>query len=186
MTRLRTLQTATLLSLSTLLLDLAGCSQGQSPTEPAGLNASVAAKSLSAAPDKSHGGSGRGGSDDPAGDDHRDGQTGGTQTGGADDPAGHHRGDRNGDQQRPPRAGSELEGAVATVDVSAGTVALAGGKRIAVNAQTRFDPKGDLFTLATLADAVTAGKRVRVEARGTLQASGSLLATTVKAEIGHR
>jgi hypothetical protein len=181
MTRLRTLQTATLLSLSTLLLGLAGCSQGQSPTEPASLNASVAAKSLAATPDKSHGGSGRGGSDDPAGDDHRGGQTGG-----ADDPAGHHHGGRNGDQQRPPQAGAELEGAVATVDLSAGTVALAGGKRIAVNAQTRFDPKGDLFTLATLADAVTAGKRVRVEARGTLQAGGSLLATTIKAEIGHR
>jgi hypothetical protein len=192
----RFLQVLTLLSISTLVLGASGCSQGHSPTEPESLNASVGAKSLSASPDKRHGGSGRGGSDDPAGDDH------GTQGRGADDPAGddhggrqgrgtddpagdNHGGQNGGGQQRPPRA-VELQGVVTAVDQAAGTVTLASGKRIVVNGQTQFDRRGDLVSLAKLADAVAAGKHPRAEARGTLQADGSLLAKTIKAEIDGR
>jgi hypothetical protein len=188
MTQHRLLQALTLASLTTLLAGAAGCSQGQGPTEPASVNASAASKSLASSLDKSHGG--RNGSDDPAGDDHRGAQGGGTQAPGTDDPNGDRHGGRNGGGnqggqqggQHPPR-GSELEGAVTAVDPAAGLVTLAGGKKIAVNAQTAFDRRGDLFTLAKLAGAVTAGKHVRAEAHGTLQADGSLLATTIKAEI---
>jgi hypothetical protein len=192
MAQRRLLQVLTLLSLSTLIVGVSGCSQGHGPTEPESLSSSAAPKSLSASPGRSHGGSGRGGSDDPAGDDH------GGQGNGADDPAGDdhggrnggHRGDGNGggnhgQQQRPPRAG-ELEGAVATVDPAANTVTLASGKRIVVNGQTQFDRRGDLFSLSKLADAVAAGKRARAEGRGALQADGSLLAKTIKVEIDGR
>jgi hypothetical protein len=183
MAQRRFLQVLTLLSLSTLVLGASGCSQGHSPTEPESLNASVGPKSLSASLDKRHGGSGRGGSDDPAGDDH------GTQGRGADDPAGDDHGGRNGGngggQQRPPRA-VELQGVVTAVDQAAGTVTLASGKRIVVNGQTQFDRRGDLISLTKLADAVAAGKHPRAEARGTLQADGSLLAKTIKAEIDGR
>ncbi len=184
MTQHRLLQALTLASLTTLLVGADGCSQGQGPTEPASLNATAASKSLASSLDKSHGG--RNGSDDPAGDDH-----GGTQAPGTDDPNGDRHGGRNGGgnqggqqggHQRPPR-GSELEGAVTAVDPAAGLVTLASGKKIAVNAQTAFDRRGDLLTLAKVADAVAAGKHVRAEAHGTLQADGSLLATTIKAEI---
>ena len=84
MIRFRLLPTLTLLSLSTLALGAVGCSQGQSPTEPA-FDTPVAAKSLAVSQDKRHG------ADDPAGDDH-----GGQPAGGADDPAGDDHGGRNG------------------------------------------------------------------------------------------
>ncbi|HEY0557068.1 MAG TPA: hypothetical protein VGG20_22625, partial [Thermoanaerobaculia bacterium] len=67
----RLLQSLTLVSVTTLLLGAAGCSQGQSPTEPSSLSAPATSKSLAASLDKSHGG--RNGSDDPAGDDHQGG-----------------------------------------------------------------------------------------------------------------
>jgi poly(3-hydroxybutyrate) depolymerase len=78
MTHARFLPTLTLLSLSTLAFGAAGCSNGQSPTEPA-FDPPAAAKSLAVSSDKRHG------TDDPAGDDH-----GGRGNGGQ--------------QQRPPRA----------------------------------------------------------------------------------
>jgi hypothetical protein len=162
MTQRRFLQVLTLLSLSTLTLGAAGCSQGHSPTEPEGLSASSATKSLAASPGKRHG------ADDPAGDDH-----------------GNH-GGRGGQQQRPPRGGGELEGAVTTVDPAAGTLTLAGGKKIAVDGQTQWNRRGDLFSLQAVADAVAAAKPTRAEARGTRRADGVLLAQTIKAEIGTR
>ncbi|MFL6237156.1 MAG: hypothetical protein ACJ76N_28765 [Thermoanaerobaculia bacterium] len=172
MTRYRFLPALTLLSLSTLAF---GCSQGQSPTEPA-FDAPVAAKSLATSQDKRHG------ADDPAGDDR-----GGQQAGGADDPAGDDHGNRQGrgQQQRPPRAGAEREGAVTAVDAGAATLTLAGGQRITVSSQTQWNRRGDLFTLQQVADAVAAGKPTRAEARGTLQA-GVLLAQTLKAEVDGR
>jgi hypothetical protein len=178
MTQRRFLQVLTLLSLSTLTLGAAGCSQGHSPTEPEGLSASSATKSLAASPGKRHG------ADDPAGDDH-----GGTQGPGTDDPAGDDHGNhggRGGQQQRPPRGGGELEGAVTTVDPAAGTLTLAGGKKIAVDGQTQWNRRGDLFSLQAVADAVAAAKPTRAEARGTRRADGVLLAQTIKAEIGTR
>jgi hypothetical protein len=177
MIRYRFLSTLTLLSLSTLAFGTAGCSQGQSPTEPA-FDTPVAAKSLAISQDKRHG------ADDPAGDDR-----GGRQGRGADDPAGDDhggRGQQGGQQQRPPRAGAEREGAVTAVDAGAGTLTLAGGQRIAVNGQTQWNARGDLFTLQQVAAAVAAGKPTRAEARGTLQTGGTLLAQTIKAEVDGR
>jgi len=178
MARRRLLQALTLLSLSTLILGAAGCSQGHSPTEPEALSASSATKSLASSPGKRHG------ADDPAGDDH-----GGQQGSGADDPAGDdhgHHGGRGGQQQRPPRGASELEGAVATVDAAAGTLTLAGGQKIAVNGQTQWNRRGDLLSLQAVADAVAAGKHARAEAKGTRRADGALLAQTIKVEIDGR
>jgi hypothetical protein len=186
MTRQNLIQALTLASLTTLIVAASGCSQGQSPTEPSA-SSSAASKSLVSS-EKRHG------ADDPAGDDHGGTQAGGNQGGGADDPNGDRHGGRNqggnqggnqgnqGGQPRTPR-GVEREGAVTAVDQAAGTLTLAGGKVIAVTAQTTFDRRGDLFTLAKTADAVTAGKHVRAEGRGTLQPNGSLLATTLKVEI---
>jgi hypothetical protein len=154
-----------------------GCSNGQSPTEPAALDTPVTAKSLaaSAPQDKRHG------ADDPAGDDH-----GGRQGRGADDPAGDDNGGRRngGQQQRPPRGGAEVEGTVTAVNAASGTLVLAGGQQIAVNGQTQWNARGDLFTLKQVAAAVAAGKATRAEARGARQANGSILAQTIKAEVG--
>ena len=188
MIRYRFLSTLTLLSLSTLAFGTVGCSQGQSPTEPA-FDEPVAAKSLAVSQDKRHGaddpagddrgGQQTGGADDPAGDDR-----GGRQGRGADDPAGDNNGGRNGRPQRPARA-TEREGAVTAVDAGAGTLTLASGQKIAVNGQTQWNRRGDLFTLQQVAAAVAAGKPTRAEARGTLQA-GVLLAQTLKAEVDGR
>ena len=170
MIRFRLLPTLTLLSLSTLAFGTVGCSGKQSPTEPS-FDTPAATKSLAVSQDKRHG------ADDPAGDDH------GQQGQGADDPAGDDHGGRQGRPQRPARAG-QAEGAVASVD--AGSLVLAGGQRIAVNGQTQWNRRGDLFSLQQVAAAVTAGKPTRAEARGTRQADGSLLAQTIKAEVGGR
>lgn len=175
MIRLRLPFALTLAALSTLALGAAGCSSGQSPTEPARLDA-AATKSASLDV-KRHG------ADDPAGDDH-----GGQQGGGADDPAG----DDHGGRQRPPAPaprparGQELEGAVTAVDAGARLLTLAGGKRIAVNAQTQWNPRGDLTTLSQVAASVAAGRPTRAEARGTRRADGALVAQTIKVEVGRR
>jgi hypothetical protein len=189
-TKLRFPRILTLLSLSTLIVGAAGCSNGQSPTEPASFDSPVAAKSLAVSDDKRHG------ADDPAGDD-RGGRAGrgGRQGRGNDDPAGDDRGGRGGNngnngnnggnnggnQQRPPRAGTEREGAVISVD--AGALVLAGGQRIVVNGQTQWSSRGDLLSLQQVAAAVNAGKPTRAEARGTLRADGALVAQTIKAEV---
>ena len=174
MIRYRFLPTLTLVSLSALALGTVGCSQGQSPTEPAAFDTPVAAKSLDVSQDKRHG------ADDPAGDDR-----GGQQGRGADDPAGDDRGgQRGGGRQRPPRGGQELEGKIASVDAGSGILTLAGGRRIVVNGQTQWNARGDLFSLQQVTASVTAGKPTRAQARGTRQANGDLLAQTIKAEVG--
>jgi hypothetical protein len=182
MSRIRFPRLLTLLSLSTLAFGAVGCSN-QSPTEPASFDA-PAAKSLPSTAAVQDAGK-RHGADDPAGDDR--GQRRGR---GADDPAGddhgrHGRGQGNqgNQQQRPPRANQELEGAVASVDTGAGALVLAGGQRIVVNGQTQWNRRGDLTSLGQVAAAVSAGRPTRVEARGSRQTDGSLLAQTIKAEV---
>jgi Domain of unknown function (DUF5666) len=156
------------LSVSTLALGAAGCSNSHSPTEPAFDEPLVAASSLSSAGDKRRG---RGG-DDPAGDNRR-GR-------GNDNRQGDNRG-RGNDRPRAPRAGAEFEGAVAAV--SGGTIVLAGGTRVTVDGQTQWNARGDLFSLAQVAGSVAAGDPTRVEGRGVRQADGSFLAQTIKAEV---
>jgi hypothetical protein len=177
------------LSLSTLALGAAGCSNSHSPTEPAfdleaapKLSVSPAgdegmAQEGDAAIDKRRG---RGG-DDPAGDDR-----GGRGRGG-DDRNGDDRGRRGrGRDDRPanpqqPRAGQEFEGSVASVNGQ--SLTLAGGSRVTVNGQTQWSARGDLFTLRQVAGSVAAGRPTRVEGRGVRQADGSFLAQTIKAEV---
>jgi hypothetical protein len=172
----QTLSRLTLAGLLALPLATTGCSQGQSPTEPAFDMESTATASVTA---ESRG------ADDPVGDD-RGGH-------GADDPAGDDRGgrgrgndDKGADDRRnrprAPRAGQEFEGAVTAVNVAGGSLTLAGGTRIAVNASTQWSARGDLKTLSEVARSLRAGNDPRVEGRGTRRADGSILATTIKAE----
>jgi Domain of unknown function (DUF5666) len=164
----------TLLSLSTLVLGTTACSNGHSPTEPESFDAPVAASSLAASGDKRHG------ADDPAGDD-RGGRQGRGGRGGNNNGGGNNGGNNGGNQQRPPRAGVEREGTVASV--GAGALVLAGGQRIVVNGQTQWDSRGDLHSLQQVATAVNAGRPTRAEARGTVRADGALVAQTIKAEV---
>ncbi len=152
-----------LASLSTLAVGAVGCSNAHSPTEPAFDEPLAAASSASTVGEKRHG------ADDPAGDD-RGGQ--------ADN--NNRRGRGNG-RQKPPQAGAEFEGTVASVN--GGTIVLAGGTRIAVNGQTQWSARGDLTSLAQVAASVAGGDPTRVEGRGARQADGSLLAQTIKAEV---
>jgi hypothetical protein len=171
------------LALLALTLGTAGCSNGSSPTEPAISNLDSSSAAVSSTGDKRHGaddpaGDDRGGqagrgADDPAGDDH-----GGRRGRGADDPAGDRRGGR---QQRPAR-GAEFSGVVSSVNGQ--TLSLASGARVVVNGQTQWNARGDLTSLDQVAAAVAAGRRTRVEGRGTRQADGSFLAQSIKAETG--
>jgi hypothetical protein len=182
---------------------LGACSQGHSsPTEPALSFDSAKSFAADSAGDdgsttavtgddtaKRHGaddGTGSGGgnddgtadqgganNDDPAGDDnnnHRQRRRG-RQNRGNDDPQ----------QPRAPRGGAEFEATVQSVAGS--TITLVGGTRVVVSGQTQWNARGDLRTLDALAKAVAANRAPRVEGRGTRQADGSILATTIKAEI---
>ena len=151
MSRLRLPFALTLAALSTLALGAAGCSSGQSPTEPARLDA--AAKSAS--PDAK-----RHGADDPAGDDHggRQGAVPTIPPGTGDDHGGRQPSPAPGPAPRPAR-GQELEGAVTAVDAGAQLLTLAGGRRIALTAQTQWNSRGDLTTLKQVAASVAAASR---------------------------
>ena len=89
--------------------------------------------------------------------------------------------------QRPEDGGvSEFESAVSAVDGAAGTITLASGTILRVGSSTTFDPTGDLFTLETTAAAVTAGRPVRAQGRGTVESAGPpaiVAARAVKVEV---
>jgi hypothetical protein len=79
----------------------------------------------------------------------------------------------------------EFEAGVTAVDVAAGKLILAGGTVIRVGNVT-FDPLGELFSLQATADAVSSGKAVRAEGRGTVTSAGppvAIDATAIKVEI---
>jgi len=79
----------------------------------------------------------------------------------------------------------EFEAVVTSVDVAGGTVTLAGGTVVSVTG-VAFDPLGDLFSLQATADAVSAGKPVRAEGRGTVTSAGppvAINATAIKVEV---
>ena len=174
----KTFQTFALASILTLPLATTACSPGQSPTEPAFDDTETSAVSasststVSSVTDESR--RGRGGNDD--------GTTKNDDKGGK----GRGRGNRGGgnggndDGQKPSRGGQEFEAAVTSV--GSGSLTLANGVRVVVNGTTQWSGRGDLFTLDQVAGSLAAGRHPRVEGRGTRQADGSILATTIKAE----
>jgi len=85
-----------------------------------------------------------------------------------------------------PTGSVEFQASINSVNVAGGTMTLAGGTVIRIGGGTAFDPTGDLFTLQTTADAVGAGKAVRVEGRGTVESAGpppTIAASDVKVEV---
>jgi len=85
-----------------------------------------------------------------------------------------------------PTGAVEFQASVTSVDVAGGTMTIAGGTILRVGAGTTFDPTGDLFSLQSTADAVGAGKAVRVEGRGTVESAGppaTIAASEVKVEV---
>ena len=50
------------------------------------------------------------------------------------------------------------------------------------NAQTQWNARGDLFSVAEIASSLSAHHAPRVEGRGARQADGSILAQSIKAE----
>jgi hypothetical protein len=118
-------------------------------------------------------GRGRGGDDNRNDDNNRNNRRG----------RGNRNDDRrNDDRNNRPQGGREFEGAVAAVNAGGGTLTLAGGTRIVVNAQTQWSARGDLLSLSAVAGSLQAGDNPRVEGRGTRQADGSIVAQTIKAE----
>jgi hypothetical protein len=175
MTRIR-LSTLALASVLALPLGITACSPGQSPTEPAfdEETSAVSASSVSSATDESRRG-GRGGKND---DNKKDDKGRRGRGRGGDDKGDDDRGNDGG--QRAPRGGQEVEGAVASVGAS--SVILTNGTRIVVDGSTQWSARGDLFSLSQVAGSLSAGRHPRVEARGTRQSDGALLAATIKAE----
>jgi hypothetical protein len=80
----------------------------------------------------------------------------------------------------------EFQASVNSVDLSGGTMTLAGGTVIRVASSTTFDATGDLLSLQATADAVAEGKAVRVEGLGTVESAGppvTVAATELKVEV---
>lgn len=175
MTRFRTLPTLALVTLTILPIGTIGCSQGgHSPTEPEPLTAasslSASSSNLSSVTAESHG------ADDNGADDNggRNGNSGKGGKGG--------KGGRGGNNNQPkaPKGGQEFEAAVRSV--GAGSLTLANGLKVTVNAQTQWIARGDLFSLSQVSASLAAGHAPRVEGRGTRQSNGSILAASIKAE----
>lgn len=173
-----------LASILTLPLAAAGCSKGQSPTEPALLDeetSSVSASSVTSVTDESkgrgRGGKGGGKDDGSADDNNRRRGRGRGGNGGRNDDRGD---DRGNDDRNRQRNGQEFEGSVTSVGNS--SVTIAGGTRIEVNGSTQWIGRGDLFSLSEIQGSLSAGNNPRVEGRGARQSDGSILAQTIKAE----
>lgn len=178
-----------LAALLTLPLATTGCTEGQSPTEPAFdlASDSVTGNSLAAAPEDSRG---RGGDDGAASNDNggkkgksgKNDDKGGKRRRGRDDR--NRNDDRNGGNgnggDNRPRNGQEFEAAVASVNGNA--IVLTTGTRVIVDGQTQWIARGDLHSLSEIAGSLAAGDNPRVEGRGTRQGDGSILALTIKAE----
>ncbi len=84
-----------------------------------------------------------------------------------------------------PTGNIEFQASVTAVDVNAGTLTLSGGTVVDVAGLT-FDPTGDLFSLSSVASAVSAGSAVRAEGTGTVTAAGppvEITATSIKVEV---
>jgi len=84
-----------------------------------------------------------------------------------------------------PAGNVEFTASITGVDETAGTVILAGGTIVQVSGLT-FDPQGDLFSLSSVASAVSAGSAVRAEGRGSVTTAGPpavIAATAIKVEV---
>lgn len=84
-----------------------------------------------------------------------------------------------------PTGAIEFQASVTAVDQAGGTLTLSGGTIVQVAGIT-FDPTGDLFSLASVASAVSAGSVVRAEGRGTVTTAGPpaiVAATEIKVEV---
>lgn len=177
---MKTRHTLSILSLAVLTAAGSGCN-GSTPTEPVFDEAMVVEQSTattasSSVTDESTGK--RHGADDPAGDDRggQSGRRGGRGRGGTATPT-----TPTTPTAQPPRQGQQFESAVTSV--AGNTLALANGTRVTVDAQTQWNARGDLRSVAQVANAVRAGRPTRVEGRGTRQANGAFLATAIKAEV---
>ena len=183
-----------LLATLPLLASMLVACQGASPTEPSALDLaeskslvgdSGAASSVGTADDnggavadkRRNRGRGNGGS----GDDNSGRGRGRGRGGRGNGNNGGGNGNGNPTQPgNPPRTGFEVEGSVTAVS---GNAIIVGGRRVIVNGNNVFDPRGDLFSLAQVQGALAGTRPVRAEARGTLQADGSLIANIIKVEV---
>jgi hypothetical protein len=168
---LRSLPTLALATLAILPLGTIGCSQGShSPTELEPLTEasalSSASSNLSAVTAESHG------ADDTGADDR------GGNGQGKDDNGG--KGGGGGKAPKAPKVGQEFAGAVRAV--GAGSLTLANGVKVTVNAQTQWIARGDLFSLSQVSASLAAHRAPRVEGRGARQSDGSIAAASLKAE----
>ena len=80
----------------------------------------------------------------------------------------------------------EFEMGVASVDAGGGTLTLTNGTLILVTGGTAISPEGDLLDLTSTAAAVTRGRPVRAEGRGTVESAGPpsvVAASTLKIEV---
>lgn len=78
---------------------------------------------------------------------------------------------------------TRFAGVVGTVDRGGRRMTLTNGVTVAVDAATRFDATGDLFTFEAVASAVEQGQRIRVDGDGMFRADGSVLAERIRAVI---
>jgi hypothetical protein len=163
--------TFALITLTVLPLGAIGCSEGQSPTEPAAFDTASTTAPVTSVSDASRRGGNDNANDDNNNNRRRRGR-GGNNSG--------NNGGNNGGGAVTPQAGREFEGAVRAVNGNG--VTLASGVRIVVNAQTQWAARGDLFSLSEVAASKAAGHAPRVEGRGARQADGSIVAASIKAE----
>ncbi|HEX6668584.1 MAG TPA: hypothetical protein VF061_03435 [Gemmatimonadales bacterium] len=93
--------------------------------------------------------------------------------------------DDNGGAGQPSGGSVEFQMGVTSVDAGAGTLTLSNGTLVRVTAATAISPDGDLLTLDSAAAAVTQGRPVRAEGRGTMESASPtvILASTLKIEV---
>ncbi len=77
----------------------------------------------------------------------------------------------------------EFKGLAASVALGSQSLTLDDSTVIVVNADTTWDPSGNLFSLAEIATELSAAGVVEIEGEGFYQVGGSILATKIKAKL---
>lgn len=77
----------------------------------------------------------------------------------------------------------EFEGLAATAATGSQSLTLDDGTVVVVDADTTWDPSGNLFSIAEIAAALAAAGVVEVEGEGYYQVGGAILATKIKAKL---